>query len=281
MKKIILAGLGMLACAALQPANAADLPVKAPVYKPSWSWTGYYVGVNIGYSWGRSDTDASYYNSATGVLLFASSNSFDMNGLIGGGQIGANWQNGNIVFGVEADIQGSAQKGSLALFCPGAAVAGGAPICNNTTAILGAPFTTPVTGTFDQKLSWFGTLRGRIGIAWSPMMLYVTGGLAYGEIETDVTLRGFTAAGAVTTAAFGNSVVKGGWTVGVGAESQLSGNWTGKIEYLYMDLGNVWIAGNLPTNTPPLFATFNSHITDHILRVGVNYKFGGAIYAKN
>jgi outer membrane immunogenic protein len=85
-------------------------------------------------------------------------------------------------------------------------------------------------------------VRGRLGVTFSPVLLYVTGGLAYGEIETNGTLTNVVPVpfpfGLLSTS-FGHSVTKSGWTVGAGIEGRLWDNWTGKIEYLYMDLGTV------------------------------------------
>ena len=92
-------------------AAAADMPVKAPIYKapvvvPPYSWTGFYVGLNAGGSWGKQDN--SLVTVPGGVTLFSNSNSLD--GFIGGGQVGYNWQSDHWVFGLEADFQGSGQK---------------------------------------------------------------------------------------------------------------------------------------------------------------------------
>ncbi len=276
MRKILAAGIGVLAlAAAMQPAAAADLPRKAPVYKAPpvyvdpWSWTGVYVGLNAGYSWGRSNTDAAFTTGA--AVLFAANNSFNLNGWLGGGQIGANWQTGNWVLGIEADIQATGQKGGFDFVCP--------------TGICAAPFGVialfpggPVTASLNQKLQWFGTVRGRAGVTVTPTVLaYVTGGLAYGELKSDLLVSG-TNAGVAASAAFSSSTTKAGWTVGAGLEGRLGGNWTAKIEYLYVDLGSVAVG---PFVTPivaiggaPLAVNLNSRITDNILRVGVNYKFG-------
>jgi opacity protein-like surface antigen len=64
-----------------------------------------------------------------------------------------------------------------------------------------------------------------------------------------------------------------GWAIGAGAEVRLGGNWTGKIEYLYLDFGKALTTASLPTNSTPLGINFNSYVTDQIVRVGVNYKF--------
>jgi outer membrane immunogenic protein len=135
----------------------------------------------------------------------------------------------------------------------------------------------------DQRLRWFGTVRGRLGATVAPTVLaYVTGGLAYGEIKTDMSLSGFTLGGGpAPLATASSSTTKAGWTVGAGIEARLGGNWTGKIEYLYMDLGSVSGSVLNPFTAPPTTFTFSSHITDNIVRVGLNYKFGyGPVVAK-
>ena len=278
MKKIVGAGIGLLALTGA--AAAADLPMKAPVYKAPpvivdpWSWTGVYIGVNAGYSWGRSRTDVNYFNSVTGLPIAPPAGSitsvdFNLNGGVAGAQIGANWQSGIWVIGGEADIQWSGQKGSALFTC--AATAIGGPCLPGLTFL--PPGATGSTLAFDQKLQWFGTVRARLGVTPAPtVLLYVTGGLAYGEIKTDGTFSSFTPAGVAVSSVFSQSTTKTGWTVGGGIEGRLSGNWTGKIEYLYMDLGTV--SGTV-VNTPALIgANWSSRITDNIVRVGVNYKFG-------
>jgi outer membrane immunogenic protein len=227
-----------------------------------------------------------------------------MDGVVGGGQIGYNWQKSNWVFGLEADIQGSGQKGSGNAVCPGgpagsttttAAAVNGA--C--TVGHIGdtAPFNVPglpVTSSLTEKLEWFGTVRGRIGPTITPTILaYVTGGLAYGEVRSTNTITGTNLVGAQgvntpptfvpVSASFGNSSTRVGWTVGGGIEGVVSGNWTAKIEYLYMDLGNISGSFVTPIIAPSgAFVTsrYSSHITDNILRVGVNYKWGGPVVAK-
>src|SRR5437879_4896211 len=117
MKKIFTGSAVLAAMFAVTSATAADLPVKA-VYKAPpvevWTWTGFYVGGNVGYSWGRSRTDVSFSNSATGAPIVPPAGSItnasaNLNGAIGGGQIGYNWQTNNVVWGLEADIQWSGQ----------------------------------------------------------------------------------------------------------------------------------------------------------------------------
>ncbi len=277
MKQILTTTVGALAFAALMtPALAADMPVKAPVYKAPivdpWNWSGVYIGLNAGYSWGRSNTAVTFRNNTTGALLFATNRSFDLDGWIGGGQIGVNWQFGYWVGGIEADIQWSGQKGSTFISCA-------VTVCNPLADTFA---TNVVTASLNQRLAWFGTLRARLGATLTPTaLLYVTGGLAYGRVDSDGLFTGFTIAGIPTSNTFSSSTTKAGWTVGAGLEARLGGNWTGKIEYLYIDLGSV------QTNTinllmgPPVLLSFNSRITDNIARVGINYKFdAGPVVAR-
>ena len=96
------------------------------------------------------------------------------------------------------------------------------------------------TSTFNQHIEWFVTLRPRAGVLITPTaLLYVTGGLAVAGINTDGVLSGITAASLPTSVAWSNDSTKWGWVVGAGAEARLGGNWTGKIEGLYMDYGTV------------------------------------------
>ncbi len=100
----------------------ANLPATVYAKPPSpvvavYNWTGFYVGGNIGYSWGRSRDNSALTNTA-GTVLFANSSSVNLDGIVGGGQIGYNWQVQNWVWGFEADIQGTDEKGSRLFTCP-------------------------------------------------------------------------------------------------------------------------------------------------------------------
>jgi outer membrane immunogenic protein len=275
MKRILLSLIAFSAIAGIGSASAADLPLKAPppvVVDPLW--TGFYVGLNGGYSWGRSETNVTFIDTTTGLPITlpagsATSASFNMNGGVFGGQAGYNWQRDRMVLGVETDIQWSGQKGSANF------------LCNSATTLLpclpGLTFRPAgAVGTalsLEEKLQWFGTLRGRGGILVTPGWLaYVTGGLAYGHIQTNAAMSGFTAGGLATAAALSTGVTNVGWTVGVGLEGRITGNWTAKAEYLYMDLGTVNGTVSLAPASA-IAATWSSKITDNIFRVGVNYQF--------
>lgn len=261
-------------------AFAADLRVKAPPpVVDVWTWDKWYVGLNGGYSWGRSDTSGTFYNNNTGAQLSPTEfRKFDLDGGVFGGQIGKNWQNGKWVFGLEADAQWTGERGSSLFTCLVPNVPFGVA-CNAITGGPGAGV-SPTT-TFNQEIEWFATFRGRVGMLATPTaLLYVTGGAVVAGINTGGLISGFTAQQLPTAVAWGNSSTNWGWVVGAGLEARLGGNWTGKIEGLYMDLGSVSGAPVLPTSNPPLRFGYRSDITDVVLRAGVNYHFGGPVVAK-
>ena len=121
MKKLLLAGATVASLIATN-AFAADLPARVYTKAPPpmvdvYNWTGFYVGGNVGYSWGRS-SDTSTLTNTAGTVLFANSSAANLDGIVGGGQIGYNWQVQNWVWGFEADIQGTDEKGSRLFTCP-------------------------------------------------------------------------------------------------------------------------------------------------------------------
>lgn len=264
MKRLLI-GISAVASLLATGAFAADLPAKAPIYtkapvyvEPVFDWTGFYVGGNIGYSWGRS-SDTSTISTVAGVQQLVTSDTSNLDGIVGGGQAGYNWQMQNWVFGLEADIQGTGEKGSRAF--------------SFTVPGFFALALPPIPFTLQQKIDWFGTVRGRIGVLATPkVLLYVTGGLAYGEVDSNETV------GAAAPLTFSSSNTHVGWTLGAGVEGVISGNWTARLEYLYLDLGTASGSFALPGNT--FVSSYSSHITDNILRAGVNYKFGGPVVAK-
>jgi len=202
---------------------------------------------------------------------------YDMNGAIAGGQIGYNWQSSNWVFGLEADAQWSDEKGSANYRCA-ATLVGGACLPGLTFLPAGV---TGTNLTVDSHLEWFGTVRGRAGVLVTPKVLfYGTGGLAYGSFKSTGTLAGVTPANVVVGSVASNSDIRLGWTVGAGVEGKLNSNWSAKLEYLYMDF-DTFRAGSytlLPGSA--IRADVDTRFRDHVLRVGLNYTFGGPVVAK-
>jgi iron complex outermembrane recepter protein len=178
-------------------------------------------------------------------------------------QAGYNWLAGMWLAGVGGDLNYSGQRAKLNAVCPG-------EICN--AALIGVTGDPSVTARFEQgqKLEWFATLRARLGVSVTPdAIAYVTGGVAVGEVMTAGTVFGFDGDGNPVS----SHNTKAGYAVGGGVEGRLVGNWTAKMEYLYLDLGMV-MTTPAPAQNATLAASFNSRITDNILRLGVNYKFG-------
>jgi outer membrane immunogenic protein len=259
------------ALAMITSATAADLPVKAPppapVMAPVYDWSGFYIGVNGGYSWGHSSRDLNFFNPLNGVLIATGTGAGrDLNGGLFGGQIGYNWQTSNWVFGIEADAQWTGQRGSTTVLCP---LAGCLP------ALAAAPPGTGTAATLDDKLEWFGTIRGRVGVTVTPsFLLYATGGGAYGSLNSTLGLSTFTATGVPVTIAASRNTDRFGWTVGAGIETLFYSNWSAKIEYLYMDLGSIGNSVVLPVAAGfPLGANVTSRVTDSIIRGGISYHF--------
>jgi outer membrane immunogenic protein len=238
MNRLAFLTTAFLVTAVATPVRAADLPpapaYKAPVLAPAYNWTGFYIGANVG--GGFANIDGS--GSVLGIPLGTSTTK--LNGVIGGGQIGYNWQYTNWVFGLEADFQGSSQR--------------------STTTTVGLISTTET-----DSLPWFGTVRGRVGFTPSDRWLvYATGGLAYGELESNGNV-----AGGGLVFPFSTNSTKAGWAVGGGVEAALWGNWTGKIEYLYIDINNF----NLNVTAFAIPLNVNLHLHENIARVGLNYRF--------
>ena len=143
-----------------------------------------------------------------------------------------------------------------------------------------------INDDYTEKLEWFGTVRGRLGYLWTPsVLLYGTGGLAYGRLTRDDTYvySGFffcnsppAGAGACTPQSSSLSGVKTGWTAGGGIEAKIWGNWAARVEYLYLDLDGLGASTfELKSCNPtPITLTTTSHrFTDNILRVGLSYQF--------
>jgi outer membrane immunogenic protein len=266
MRVVAIAGSVILASTV--SALAADMAVKAPIAAPIavYNWTGFYVGGNVGYGWGNGDT---FFNPLPSAAIFVNllpqTLSPDPKGVFGGVQAGYNWQSGRFVLGVEADIQAADINGDARV----------SPIIqNNGTPFPGAGFLSA-----HQRIDWFGTARVRAGItATDRLLLYVTGGVAFGDVsyaaQTDFRPVGTT----LYAAAFSDTKV--GWTAGGGAEWAFAPNWSAKVEYLYVDLGNASVVVNPVPPLPPFQVGYTWKTQEHLARVGVNYKWGGPVVAK-
>ncbi len=245
MKKLVLASAALIAVGMSAPATAADMPVK---YVPPavFSWTGCYVGVNVGYATGHSKHR--YVSNPDGTVTPALAGAditprFSESGLLAGGQVGCNYQVGIWVWGVEVDGQFTDKDGQAYDLAP----------------LFNPAF---VSQTSER---WFGTARLRLGYAWDKSMVYVTGGGAWAGVQT-------TEWNSATPAIHNQSNVTtvSGYTVGVGWEYALGYGWSIKSEYLYANYGWKGYAG---TTVPATIYNREVYLDNHIFRWGMNYKF--------
>lgn len=234
--RLSLAGATVVALVLASPARAADLslPYKAPpLLAPAFSWTGFYVGGEVGYGWGKDHLTE--YETASGAYTNFEKQ-YNVNGVVGGIYGGGNYQVGNLVVGLEADIEGSGLKGGW--------------------------IDTTVGGAGDTKLDWQGSVRGRLGFAADKALFYGTGGVAFANISHTYT-------NLVTGVAETTSNIHAGWTAGAGVEFAVTPNILARAEYRYTDFGSyrfdsVTSFPGLTGQQEPRFST---------VRVGAAYKF--------
>jgi outer membrane immunogenic protein len=230
--KLIKAGVAALALLATGVgAQAADMPIKAPFYKgPLRSVVSYY-------NW------TGFYLGANGGYGFGQSTwsllpgtDIKPKGAVFGGTLGYNWQVGSIVYGLEGDFDWSGVKGSV--------VCAVGVVCETAN-------------------TWLARFRGRLVYALVRWLPYITAGGAYGYVRASVNVpvAGLTAS---------SSSSQFGWTAGAGLEYALLGNWTAKLEYLYVDLGTFNTGWTLPV-------AYNIGFTENIFRAGLNYKFSAPV----
>jgi outer membrane immunogenic protein len=251
---------------------AATIPVKAlpPVVAPAYNWTGFYVGGNVGYGVGVNTGNG--YTSFTDPFLgfnipafFAGGGNVlpgtNPSGAIGGGQIGYDWQVSPVwVLGIVTDIQASGIKGSASAAAPPASLCCGASATEFNSA----------------ETNWFGTVRGKVGYAINNLLIYGTGGLAYGKVSASTSLLCPGCAAAFLNFGGSTSSTRTGWTAGGGVEYGLTANWTFGVEYLYVDLGTISVT-ETQTGGAPFFGavtwTLKSKFADDMGRFVLNYKF--------
>jgi outer membrane immunogenic protein len=271
-------------------ALAADMAVKAPPPAPApvSTWTGPYMGVNAGGTWGSGSVDSvgtptfalpMAQTSAAGLAALGTYSLDPKNdAFIGGVQVGLNLQFNSWVISGEADIQGVTGHGRA----------------NQAFSLNLFPNKPPPpeffngTQSAERRIDLFGTLRARLGYLVTPTLLaYATGGLAYadvhagGSVSAQDTLVGCSGGLCFAPVSGGDiaSSVRAGWTAGGGLEWMFAPHWSVKAEYLYYDLGTVdgsytlneFVAGG------PLNATATVHtsarINGNIARAGLNWHF--------
>ena len=222
---------------------------------PARDWSGFYAGVNAGYG---GDVLREYstllspanVTPAVGLSTYAADRT---GGFVGGGQVGYNHHlTQHFVLGIETDAQWSGVT------------------AQNESGVLETGY-GGVTNNDRTTLNWFGTTRARFGFAQREMLAYITGGVAYGEIDHR-SIQG------QDGGLFGNAIgyTRAGWAAGAGADYAMTADLSLRAEYLYVSLAGVsGMASGVVMPGTPLFGQFSTGgVTNNIMRVGVNWKFG-------
>jgi outer membrane immunogenic protein len=248
----------------------AAMPYKAAPIEPVWSWSGFYVGGGVGGAWGTRDvtlntidgTPCHFCNDGSAVFtkldelgtatnLKNSSAAFDLNA-------GYNAQFGMWVLGLEGDATSFRLRSSV--------TSSGNPFIN-----------FPGFANFSTNIStdWVATVRPRIGYAFDKVLVYATGGVAFGRVAISQSHSDFAPVGiGVAHEASSVSSVKTGWTAGGGVEYALTRNWIVNTEYLYANLGSLSTSGTVTDQGPSnALLTFTSRTTVNQVRAGLSYKF--------
>jgi outer membrane immunogenic protein len=253
MKSLLLTGAAVAALATVAaPASAADLPRKsvapAPFVQPVpvFNWTGFYVGLNGGYAF---DGGKSQITGSPAFLGLAPAGNLKTigDGFTIGATVGYNYQINNFVAGLEADLNYIDVGKSVSQTISG------------------------VTTVVSQDPTYLGTVRGRLGVTFDRLLVYGTGGLAFGNQDAATTVS--TGAGQFWSG--GKDDIKFGWTLGAGVEYAVTNNLSAKIEYLYYDLGktNYSALQSAGASLPGVFADTSAENRGNIVRAGINYRF--------
>ena len=277
-------------------AVAADMPVKPylkapPMVAPAFSWNGFYIGGNVGGGWENTETDYSYtsfpalappgfedvfgptgpgplnVNGESAVasaiadgFLPTSLGSRNTSFFAAGGQIGFNVQYSQTVLGLEADFQWFADA-------------------VKSTSFTAPPNVITLTNNDSQTagLRWLGTVRGRAGWTINRTLLYVTGGLAYGQAVANSSASIFDGSNTDLFAGDGSGT-RTGYTVGGGLEYAFTNNISGKAEYLYYNLGTSTYAvapANAVAAGEGITTSASQKFDGSLVRAGLNVRFGG------
>ena len=243
-------------------AQAADLaPYRAPPPVAAFTWSGVYVGGTLGWAWGtfnpRSSTVVAGYLQSTddvAVVNAAGNQSLKANGMTGGIGAGVNWQTGQLVLGLEVDMQ--------AVRLGGTVITGGR---YQTGAGEAFTFTTSITS------NWLLTVRPRIGWAIDNWLIYATGGLAVSDLSANFMWADAAQPQNVSEAAT-FTTVKAGYVVGGGIETAFGPRWSVKAEYLYVRMNTASLTGS-PAQSPGQVFAHSAELHASFARVGANFRF--------
>ncbi len=239
------------------------------------NWTGIYVGATGGGGSTRStNTYTTVPTAAVAAVVvapppFVTSDAVTLRNVSGGGEVGFNLQFANLVIGLASDLASGSQSASNAL-----------ATCVAATASCG---TTTFARAYTERIAWFGTTRGRAGVAFDRVFAYATGGVAYAEVKIDsattIVVPGVAVPGvafvppAITlgTVNLSTSQTKAGWVAGAGFEVAVIGNLSFKVEYLHVDFGTLSSSATMAPTT--LNTTVANRLAMESVRAGINFRF--------
>jgi outer membrane immunogenic protein len=252
-RKFLLASVGAIALTG-SAAFAAEPPPPYIPPPPVFTWTGPYVGGQIGYAWGTGNFNTTLFDPITGTFFNASAGGTP-SGVIGGAHVGFQYEINQWVLGIEGSVDGTGLHNSAFVAFPAAF---GNRILTASTSV-------------DVE----GTIRGKIGFAWDRVLIYGTGGVAFGGSSTDLSLTAVTAAGApfAVTSNVGNNRV--GWTAGGGLQYAVTNNWWVFTEYRYTNFGDINISSGLLSSALPtgVFFRGSRQIRQNQVQAGFSYRF--------
>jgi outer membrane immunogenic protein len=255
IRRILLASASALALAGT--AVAADLPMAPPPPPPPvFSWTGLYLGGQIGYGWGTDNSNLNVFVNVAPPIFLGSTSSTNVSGAIGGAHLGYNWQINQFVLGVEADVDSTNLNGHEV---NGLGFVGGVAI--------------PLAVTDKVRSTIEGSFRGRIGWAWNNWLFYGTGGVAFSDFTSNYQFASLLTDSRTST--------RVGWTAGGGIEWAYTPNWIFGVEYRYSDFGrftdnDLFALGATTTallGAPLVAANEQHHLTENRVQARVSYKF--------
>lgn len=220
------------------------------------SWTGFYVGAHAGHGWADWNAHVAHpcnCDTLGGKPAFAGSEAMGGDGWHGGIQAGANKQLGNFVLGVEIDVSRASMDGEHTF-----------------------RMDYDTDWAVQTRLDWFGTARVRLGHSFGNLLIYGTGGLAWGRVEADMQTISIT--GPVTMSELSSTTYHVGWAAGAGAEWMLGPNLSLQAQYLYVDLGKADYdpKGTAYAGQPHAFAhheLMSADLKFHTIRAGLNLRF--------
>jgi outer membrane immunogenic protein len=261
MKKLLVSSIAALGLIGT-PALAADMAVKAPppAPVPVYSWTGFYIGGNVGYEHTKSDFTTIFgagnggFSAASVAFISAvGTGSASRDGFTGGGQAGYNWQSGNYLLGIEASINALSNSATL-----------------NFTGVTPGGTAFALSNSLHPK--WIVTVNPRVGIVFDRVLFYATGGLAFLHATYNQTFADFSIGGGVSAT---SSTTKTGWDAGGGVEYALNRNWSVKAEYLYsqfaaFNTNTISVLGGGSVVNP---VSGSANVSVQMARVGLNYQF--------